>query len=421
MAELTPMLKQYQEIKEKHQNELLLFRLGDFYELFGEDAKKASRLLNIVLTARHKGTPHETPMCGIPYHALNNYLTKLLKAGQRVAICDQMSDPALPGLVKREVTRVITPGTTLEDNTLTDKQNNYLLSLHWQKGVWGLSYADLTTGEFKALELSDLTLLKNEIFRLNASETIISRVLGNDDQFADFINSLENAHIYQLPALENAHQMLCRQLHVPSLQSFGLENYSVGIEAAASLLHYLKDTQKTDLKHISRISRHDLADHMILDEATIRNLEIFRTNNGSYEGSLLSVIDKTVTGPGGRMLMKWLMLPLTNRALIEQRLVAVKDLIADRLNIKKLQELLKSTFDMERLIARISCNRTNPREMVALKNTLGLIPIIKNVLSKFKSELLNTIFVQLGNHEGLVEILSKTFLDDPAPLIKKSL
>ena len=419
MAELTPMLKQYQEIKEKHQNELLLFRLEDFYELFGEDAKKASRLLNIVLTARHKGTPHETPMCGIPYHALNNYLTKLLKAGQRVAICDQMSDPALPGLVKREVTRVITPGTTLEDNTLTDKQNNYLLSLHWQKGVWGLSYADLTTGEFKALELSDLTLLKNEIFRLNASETIISRVLGNDDQFADFINSLENAHIYQLPALENAHQMLCRQLHVPSLQSFGLENYSVGIEAAASLLHYLKDTQKTDLKHISRISRHDLADHMILDEATIRNLEIFRTNNGSYEGSLLSVIDKTVTGPGGRMLMKWLMLPLTNRALIEQRLVAVKDLIADRLNIKKLQELLKSTFDMERLIARISCNRTNPREMVALKNTLGLIPIIKNVLSKFKSELLNTIFVQLGNHEGLVEILSKTFLDDPAPLINE--
>ena len=216
MPELTPMLKQYMDIKEKYKNELLLFRLGDFYEMFGEDAKEASRILDIVLTARCRGTEHETPMCGIPYHALENYLAKLIKAGKRVAICDQMTDPSLPGLVQREVTRVVTPGTTFDELNLQNKINNNIVAITLGKNAWGLAIADLTTGDFRVAETGDFNLLKNEIFRFATAEVIVNVDLFNDTRYRDFLLSLSNVNDHHLTMFENARAVL--------LKHFGMSN-----------------------------------------------------------------------------------------------------------------------------------------------------------------------------------------------------
>ncbi|MFH0780234.1 MAG: DNA mismatch repair protein MutS [Parcubacteria group bacterium] len=412
MPDLTPMLKQYKDIKDNHPNELLLFRLGDFYEMFGEDAKKASRILDIVLTARHKGTPHETPMCGVPHHALENYLAKLLKAGVRVAICDQVSDPSLPGLVKREVIRVVTPGTTLD--SLNSKNNNFILSLFLQKQTFGLAVADLTTGEFKAAETADLQLLKDEIFRLNPSEVIIPVDLCNNIDYRDFIGSLKNVNAFQLPAFEQAYVVLTRHFLLKNLQSFGIENLQAGIEAAGNLFGYLKETQKTNLKHIAKITRYNFKDFMALDEATIRNLELFENQStAGYEGSLLSVIDRTLTNQGGRLLRRWLAMPLLKIEEINERLSAIKEMKSDHLFMKNLAENLKQMADLQRLIGRIGCRRANARDLVALKNSLKLIPQIKSLLENKNASLLNKFFVQLPELGELVDLLENVFIDEP--------
>jgi len=414
MAELTPMQRQYNEIKEKHSTELLLFRLGDFYEMFGDDAKEASQILDIVLTARHKGSPNEMPMCGIPYHALDNYLVKLLKAGKRVAICEQLSDPTLPGIVKREVVRIITPGTTLNDSALNTKLNNFIVSLVLEKGVWGLAIADLTTGEFKISEIFDFHILKNELFRLQISEAIVPRNLANDNRYQEFINSLNNLNVYDIPPYENAYDALVKHFQMKNLQSFGIENLKTGIEAGGLLLNYLKETQKTSLQHITKITRYNFQDYMALDEATIRNLEIFQTAfTGQYNGSFLSIIDKTSTSMGARMLRRYLMLPLINAEKINQRLTAVKELTVDHSLMRELSELLIRITDLERLVGRLGCDRATARDLVSLKNSLNVIPQIKLLLENKNSELLKYSQENLKPLNELVEILEKVFVDEP--------
>lgn len=414
MAELTPMQRQYNEIKEKHSTELLLFRLGDFYEMFGDDAKEASQILDIVLTARHKGSPNEMPMCGIPYHALDNYLVKLLKAGKRVAICEQLSDPTLPGIVKREVVRIITPGTTLNDSALNTKLNNFIVSLVLEKGVWGLAIADLTTGEFKISEIFDFHILKNELFRLQISEAIVPRNLANDNRYQEFINSLNNLNVYDIPPYENAYDALVKHFQMKNLQSFGVENLKTGIEAGGLLLNYLKETQKTSLQHITKITRYNFQDYMALDEATIRNLEIFQTAfTGQYNGSFLSIIDKTSTSMGARMLRRYLMLPLINAEKINQRLTAVKELTVDHSLMRELSELLIRITDLERLVGRLGCDRATARDLVSLKNSLNVIPQIKLLLENKNSELLKYSQENLKPLNELVEILEKVFVDEP--------
>lgn len=412
MSDLTPMLKQYQEIKNRHPQELLFFRLGDFYEMFGEDARQASKILDIVLTARHKGTAHETPMCGVPHHALENYLAKLLKAGIRVAICDQVSDSSLPGLVKREVIRVITPGTTLD--SLSGKNNNFILSLFSQKGILGLAIADLATGEFKVSETADLHLLRDEIFRLNPSETVLSSDLFNNVDYGDLISPLKNAHVFQLPAFENAYAVLTRHFLLKNLQSFGIENFKAGIEAAGNLIGYLRETQKTNLMHIAKITRYNFRDFMGLDEATIRNLELFENlSTREFAGSLLSIIDCTLTNQGGRLLRRWLSMPLLKTDEINERLDAVQEIKQDHLLMKNLSSHLKSMADLQRLIGRIGCRRANARDLVALKNSLTLVPNIKATLADRQSALLNKFFVQMPNHEAIVDLLENVFVENP--------
>jgi len=412
------MLKQYKEIKDNHPNELLFFRLGDFYELFGDDAKEASVILNIVLTARHKGTASEMPMCGVPHHALENYLAKLLKAGKRVAICDQVSDPTLPGIVKRAVTQVVTPGTTLVNSTLNNKSNNYIASLVLQKNRWGLSIADLTTGEFKTAEINDFNLLKNEIYRFNFSEVVVTKELYNDTRYQEFIGNLNNVNIFQLSAFEKPYNILIRQFKSKNLQSFGIENMELGIEAAGLLMAYLKDTQKSDLSHITKISTYNFADYMVLDEATIRNLELFQNNyTGEIQGSLLGVIDKTVTSLGGRMLRRWLILPLINADLINQRSKSVQEIKKDLILIKNLVEKLKSMPDLERLMGRIGCGRGSARDCVGLKKGLQLIPELKSLLKNKNAELLKKTQTELNEHADLIKLLDNTFVDEPPALI----
>lgn len=417
MAELTPMLKQYSEIKEKYQKELLLFRLGDFYELFGEDAKIASRILNIVLTARQKGTANEMPMCGIPHHALSTYLNKLIKAEQRVAICDQVSDPSLPGIVKREVVRVITPGTILEDSSLEDKNNNFIISLVLQKNLWGVTIADLTTGDFSVTEISDFELLKNELFRFAASEIIVKKSLLNDERHRNFLSKLKNINSFNLPGYEDPYRLLRNHFKVQNLASFGIENMKAGIESAGNLLAYLKETQKTDLKHINKIKRYAFDEFMTLDEATIRNLELFQTTSGDFKGSLLSILDHTVTNMGGRLLRRWLFFPLIRKDLIEQRHEAVDEYRLNHGLSKNVIEKLKQMSDIERLIGKIACNRTNARDLVALKSSLSLIPDIKALLEDCKAKKIKVLSENLSNHDELVKYLDDVLLDEPSHLL----
>jgi len=412
------MLKQYNEIKEKYPNELLLFRLGDFYEMFGEDAKIAAGVLDIVLTARNKGSANEMPMCGVPHHALETYLTKLLKAGKRVAICDQVSDPSLPGIVKREVTQVVTPGTTLVNATLNNKNNNYIAALVLQKNVWGLAIADLSTGEFQLTEMSDFVLLKNELFRFNISEVIVPRSLANDTRYQDFVSQLRNVNVFQLSAFDKPYSLLIKHFSVKNLQSFGVEDVKVGVEAAGLLFGYLKETQKTDLKHITVLKRYNFKDYMVLDEATIRNLELFRTSTtGDYQGSLLSVIDRTVTSMGGRMLHRFVMLPLIQADKINQRLEVVADFKSDLGLVKKVNDSINKFSDLERLVGRLGCRRASARDLIALKKSLQAVPDLIALLKDRQPELIKQFLGKLDPHEDLVQLLDNVVVDDPPATI----
>ncbi len=253
MAEVTPMLKQYRAIKDQHKDCILFFRLGDFYEMFGPDAMEASKILNITLTARGKGTVNEVPMCGVPYHAAEGYIAKLTRAGKKVAICEQMTDPSLPGIVERDVIRIITPGTTLDNNILDNKRNNYLVSLVNKDNLWGLAFVDLTTGEFKLAEIRKLDDLINELGRIMPTEIIVTPDLHENLQLVTKLKNLSSVNIFYPAIFKSAPETLLEHFKVKSLQSFGIEKSLIGLEAAGNLVNYLKDTQKTSLEHINKL------------------------------------------------------------------------------------------------------------------------------------------------------------------------
>ena len=268
MAKLTPMMRQYTEIKGEFQDCILFFRLGDFYEMFEEDAKQAAKVLGIVLTSRHG-----TPMCGIPYHAVEQYLAKLTAAGMKVAICEQTSDPSLPGIVKREVVRVITPGTTFSDNLLEGKSNNYAVAIFPKRDYFGLAAIDLTTGEFLVTELHGYDQLATEIQRLQPREVILPQEI-NDENLTTLLEAFEGVHVYPYDTYKDANETLRQQFEVQSLEAFGIDKWPFAIQAAGRLLNYLRGTQKTNISHLKRLRPYAPDDHMILDEATLRNLEL---------------------------------------------------------------------------------------------------------------------------------------------------
>jgi len=417
MVEVTPMLKQYREIKDQHQDCILFFRLGDFYEMFGHDALEACKILNITLTARGKGTPNEVPMCGIPYHAADGYIAKLTKAGKKVAICEQLTDPALPGIVERDVIRIITPGTTLDNNILENKRNNYLVSLVNKDNFWGLAFVDLTTGEFKLAEIRKPDDLINELGRIMPSEIIITPDLNEDLSLVTKLKNLSSLNIFYPAIFNPASETLLEHFKVKSLQSFGIEKSLIGIEAAGNLVNYLKDTQKTSLEHINKISLYNISDYMILDEATIRNLELLYTYQFfEQKGSLISILDQTQTGMGGRLLRNWLLHPLINVEKIQARLDSVEEFYKNLDLRESLKQELKNMSDIERLIGRLGCKRANARDLVNLKNSLQQIPQIKTIIKNCESRLLKDSNKYLDEHKEVVDLIQKSISEDP-PLI----
>jgi len=405
----TPMIRQYQEIKAKHKDSILLFRLGDFYEMFGDDAVKASKILDITLTARNKGDG-KMPMCGVPYHAVENYIAKLTRSGCKVAICDQVSDPTLPGIVQRDVVRVITPGTTFNDTVLDRKSNNYLVSIAKGRAGFGFAYADITTGDFFVTEIENENELINEMTKIYPAECITSE---ENETFSMLKDSFDHTTFFAYENFKDPEESIKDHYKVHSLNGFGLENKKAGIKAAGLLLLYLIETQKNDLKHLKAIRFYSTKEYMPLDEATLRNLELVTTlRDQEKEGSLLSVLDETLSSMGGRLIRKWLLKPLLKKEKIQKRLDNVDELLSKSELLSNLREILKDILDIERIISRLSLGTGNARDLIALKNTLSKVPELKELLSN------STLPSNFENLNDLVQFIEGSIEEEPPIILR---
>ena len=399
--------------------------MGDFYEMFGQDALIASKVLNIALTARNKGTENEIPMCGIPYHALNAYLFKLTKANKNVAICEQLTEPSSAGLVERDVVRVVTPGTSFDDTVVLNNENNYIVAIKkfTNKNIFGLALADLSTGEFKLCEIDNKDVLYNEIFKINPREIIIENSLATDPEM-EFLLKEFYYNIFDLAQVGRFFQaeektvfledgkgedFLKQHFNVKTLSGFGVDGFKSGIETAAFLLFYLYQTQKVALTHINVLSLYNYHEYMFLDRTTIKNLELLQNSSeGDFKGSLLWVIDKTVTAMGGRLLKRWLLRPLLDKQKIDQRLDSVACLVGDTLLRENLTKNLKNVSDLERLVAKIGCLRVNARDLIFLKTSLEIIPVIKELVKGHEKLLLSKLGTKLNTHTEIIEIINSS-------------
>lgn len=419
----TPLMAQYYKIKQAHPDTILLFRVGDFFETFEEDAKTTSKVLGITLTKRSNGYAGDTPLAGFPHHAIDSYLPKLVRAGYRVAVCEQMENPKFAkGIVKREVVEVVTPGVTLSDKLLDHKKNNYLLAIAVQDQVCGLSFCDVSTAEFYVFEIPTAQL-GEQIESINPSEFLIAK---KDKEFLTKLIEKINPSL-RITKLDDwifnfdfANELLKNHFKTVTLKGFGIENFNAGIIAAGAVLNYLNETQKVNLTHLNRISIYNPSDYMILDYSTKRNLEItFSMNDGSREGSLISILDKTQTAMGGRLLKKWISAPLRDIDPIKKRHDSVEELTKNKKIRKELNELLKEIGDLERLISRICTGRATPREVVAVKLSLRKIPDIKNLLTDSKTNTIKNICDQLNPLENLVDKIQIAIVDTPPAIINE--
>ena len=381
----TPLMNQYYKVKEQYPEMILLFRIGDFYETFEEDAKITSKVLGITLTKRSNGKAENVPLAGFPHHAVDTYLPKLVRAGYRVAICEQMENPKFAkGIVKREVIEVVTPGVSLSDKILEHKKNNYLLSVYLNNSVAGLSFADISTGEFSCYEIPEIELA-NQIENINPSELLVQKSQRNIIE--PLVNKLSTLRITKIDDwlfnLQFAKDLLLDHFKTKTLKGFGIDNYPNAIIASGVTLNYLRETQKNNLEHITKIYLHNPSEYMQLDFVTKSNLEILNSlQDGGREGTLISILDHTQTSMGGRMLKKWISSPLRNVDLINQRLNAVEDLLNKKNIRKNLQNELREIGDLERIISRVCTGRVTPREMLHLKESLKKIPLIKQLLDQ---------------------------------------
>jgi len=410
----TPLSKQYNAIKAKYPGALLLFRVGDFYETFGQDAITASKVLDIVLTKRGSGSASETELAGFPHHALDTYLPKLVRAGHRVAICDQLEDPrGVKGIVKRGVTELVTPGLSFNDNVLERRQNNFLAAIFGSKHSYGVAFLDVSTGEFYATQGSEDYVMKT-IQGFAPSEIIFNK------KSRAYFESLFGAE-YSTYALDDwvfgfdyAYEKLTGQFKTASIKGFGIDGMGEAVIAAGAILNYLEDTEHKDTSHIVAISRIDEDRHVWLDKFTIRNLEIVQAQQDGGV-PLIDVLDHTLTPMGSRQLRKWMILPLRESAPIEERLSIVETLFGDPPLEEKISDPLRQISDLERLISKVAVNRINPRELLQLKRSLQFISPIKQLLSSHPSAELNKLGDQLHQCEFLVEKIEKHLRDD-API-----
>jgi DNA mismatch repair protein MutS len=407
----TPLMKQYNAIKVKYPGALLLFRVGDFYETFGQDAIAASKVLDIVLTKRGNGSASEIELAGFPHHALDTYLPKLVRAGHRVAICDQLEDPRfVKGIVKRGVTELVTPGLSFNDNVLERKQNNFLASVFSSKEAFGVSFLDVSTGEFYAAQGNENYVLKL-IQGFAPSEIIFSKQARQkfETLFGDEYNIFAlDEWVY---SYDYAYEKLVSHFKTASLKGFGIDELGEAIIAAGAVLHYLEDTEHKDTSHIAYISRIDEDRFVWLDKFTIRNLEIVNSQNDGGV-PLIEILDRTVTPMGSRQLRKWMILPLKDKVAIDERLEIVQTFYQDHAYADSITESLKQIADLERLISKVAVNRINPREMVQLKRSLKCIQPIRQLLQNQASSELKKMADQLHPCEFLVEKIEKELKED---------
>ena len=409
---ITPIRQQYLRIKKKYPQTIVLFRLGDFYETFDEDARITSRELEIVLTSREMGKGNKVPMAGIPYHAVDNYLAKLINRGYKVAICEQLTKPGeVKGIVQRDVIRVVTPGTVVEPVLLDSKANNYLVSLVVDDGLAGISYVDITTSEFAATQLP-LERVRNELERLKPSEVIVAQDANLTGlQLTMPITRLENYWF----ETEVTRQVLLEHFGSATLEGFGCSGLPLAISAAGSIVHYIGETQKGALGQLTRLSTYSTETFMVLDLQTQNNLEIFRSSLGSVKGSLLSIIDLTRTPMGSRLLKRWLNQPLLDIKELNKRQDAIAWFVNNSLSRAQTIAYLNNMSDIERIINRISGNIANPNELIALKHALEVVPKIKETLENTSDNIaVKWLHEGLRPHLEVVELIGKSIIEQPS-------
>lgn len=416
------MMEQYRSIRRSlDSGTILFFRLGDFYEMFFEDAQVASEILDITLTKRQG-----TPMCGIPYHSADAYLSRLIRAGKKVAICEQVEEPgASKGIVKREITSVITPGTVMEESALDSNRNNYLAALTYDSGIFGMSLLDLTTGSFWVEEIEHAATLQNNLMRYAPAECIVPEALHMDPEFQQFFTAgaplLLSPHDDWTFEHDNAYDALLRHFQLHSLEGFGCEQTQLGVCAAGAMLHYVNWELRRDVSHVRRLRVKNPADYLLLDEATTSNLELItplNTNRQQNNATLLAVLDNTKTAMGSRLLRDWIVRPLYNLDSINRRHDSVEAFTADRLLLNETRDFLRTVKDIERLVSRLSSGSGNARDVLAIAQSLETFPELKKVIATAHCEYLEELNDSI---EPLPELLGhiREAIDDEPPVTLK--
>jgi len=417
----TPMMRQYLEVKQTYPDEILFYRMGDFYEMFFEDAELASRLLDITLTSRNKKAESPIPMCGVPYRAVQTYIARLINLGYKVAICDQVEDPSVAqGLVKREVVRVITPGMVLENELLDEKSNNYVLAAIIEKNLIGVSYLDVSTGTFRVTESNNLDEIIQETYRITPKEVLLPSVSG-DTAFEAYIDAVQNLNPSRLSPkafdYPQAKERLLRTLGTISLEGFGCDQLRPGLRAAGALIFYVQETQKQAIAHIRSIEPYRLDNYLFLDDQSYQNLEIEKNlRTGTRKGALISVLDQTVTAMGSRMLKQWIRYPLTDASRIESRFNAIDEARKLYQATQAIRDCLQEIHDIERLRSKISMGHANARDLLSLKQSLQQLPSLETQLETYRSPLYE------ANYDGaalirLAKQIDAAIRDDAAPTL----
>ena len=425
MTQLTPMMQQYMEVKNQYKDCILFYRLGDFYEMFFDDALTVSKELELTLTGKSCGLEERAPMCGVPYHAADGYLSKLIEKGYRVAICEQMEDPkSVKGLVKREVIRIVTPGTNLNPQSLDETKNNYLLGICYTPSCIGLSAVDITTGDYYVTEMDSERRLTDEINKYMPSEIICNSAFlscgadidGLKERLCASVRALEDRQ-FMRDVCENA---LKEHFGVSSLDGLGLRDYTAGVIAAGAVMRYLYDTQKSTLPHLTHITPYVTTRFMVLDSAARRNLELTQTlREKNKRGSLLWVLDKTKTAMGARLLRSCVEQPLLEKEEINRRLDAVEELKENAITREEIREYLNSVYDLERLMGRISYKTANPRDLTAFASSLSMLPSVKYLLEGFQSERLTKIGEELDPLEDIRTLITDAIAEEPPVSVRE--
>jgi DNA mismatch repair protein MutS len=431
LARTTPMMQQYSSIKNQYKDSILFFRMGDFYETFFEDAHLVSKELDITLTSRNKSSGEKIPLAGIPYHALEPYLGKLIKKGYKVAICEQVEDPKIArGIVRREVVRLVTPGTVLESGMLNERTNNYLMSISRGNEGIGLAFVDVSTGEFLTTQLEKEKVkhkLKNEIIRFRPSECILPDSLQKDGAFLKLIEDIDKGIL--ISKFEDYHfnhdrakDTLESHFKTISLEGMGCESLPLAVEASGAALSYLQETQKAECNHIDMLTTYSTSDYMILDSTTLRNLEILKNiRDGSTHGTLLELLDETKTPMGSRLMRKWISQPLLSIASIKMRQNATEELILNTFLCSDLKEFLSQQRDMERLTSKIVYGSANARDLIALKESLKLVPKIKSALldNNVRSIMLKKIDNEMDDLKEVVSLVESAISHEPPLTVRE--